>query len=256
MKNRLKPAIAFLGALLILVACSPENPGLGGVISASDLDISITQNPEKDNIVYLENRTPGIIPFWDYGIGYTNEHKATVEIRFAGEHEIKFYALDKGGSVSTSQKITVTKNDEDYFKDPVWNLLANGSDGKTWVWHDKIPACYGNGGYGSIVPEWWQVSYSEVISNDWEIGEMVFDLNGAQNFTKTLNTGTTTKGFFNLDIENMRLTILNANILHGADYGGDGANGSYYAITRLTETEMTLARQGDGWQNTWVFRVK
>lgn len=256
MKNRLKPAIAFLGALLLLVACSPDNPQLGGIISVNDLDISVTQNAEKDNIVYLENKTPGIIPYWDYGIGYSNEHKATIEIRFAGEYDIKFYALDKGGHVSTSRKVTVTKNDEDYFKDPMWNLLTNGSEGKTWVWNDKISACYGNGGQGSIVPEWWQVSYADVVAWDWEVGEMTFDLNGAENFSKTLSTGTTSKGFFSLDVANKRLTILNSNILHGASYGDDGANGSYYVITNLTETEMTLSRQGSGWQNTWVFRVK
>lgn len=256
MKNRLKPVIVFIGALLLLAACSPDNPQLGSIISANDLDISVTQNPDKDNIVYLENKTPGIIPFWDYGIGYSNENKTTIEIRFAGEHEITFHALENGGSVSTSRKITVTKNDEDYFKDPMWNLLTNGSEGKTWVWNDKVSACFGNGGQGSIVPEWWQVPYSQLVSEGSEIGEMEFNLNGAENFTKTLSTGTTSKGFFSLDVANKRLTILNSNILHGANYGEDGANGNYYVITRLTETEMTLARQGDGWQNTWVFRVK
>lgn len=47
-----------------------------------------------------------------------------------------------------------------------------------------------------------------------------------------------------------------ANILQGAAYADDGAAGSYYVITKLTEAEMTLARQGDGWQNTWVFKAK
>lgn len=51
------------------------------------------------------------------------------------------------------------------------------------------------------------------------------------------------------------MTILNANILQGAAYADDGAAGSYYVITKLTEAEMTLARQGDGWQNTWVFKL-
>ena len=256
MKNRYKSIFAWLGAMLLLVACTPDNPELGDIIPQSELNFSITQNPEKDNIIYLENKTPGIIPYWDYGIGYSNKQKDIIEIRFAGEYDIKFYAFDKGGCQSTSTKITVSKNDEDYFKDPIWNLLTNGSEGKTWVWNDKIPACYGNGGQGSVVPEWWQVPYAEVVSNGWEVGEMVFDLSGAQNFGKTLNDGTTSKGFFNLDVEKKQLTILNTNILQGANYADDGATGGYYVITRLTETEMTLARQGDGWQNTWVFRAK
>jgi len=77
-----------------------------------------------------------------------------------------------------------------------------------------------------------------------------------QNFGKTLDNGTIEKGFFNLDVDKKQLTILNANILQGAAYADDGAAGSYYVITKLTEAEMTLARQGDGWQNTWVFKAK
>lgn len=256
MKKIYKSAFALFSVLLLLAACSPDNPGLGGIIPQSELNFSVTQNPQKDNTIYLESKTPGIIPYWDYGIGFSNKEKDTIDIRFAGEHEIKYYAFDKGGSVFTSQTVTVSKNDEEFFSDPMWDLLTNGSEGKTWVWNDKVAACFGNGGQGSTAPEWWQVSYADVVGWDWEVGEMVFDLSGAQNFTKTLNTGITSKGFFNLDIENKRLTILSANILHGADYSDDGADGNYYVITRLTETEMTLARQGDGWQNTWVFRVK
>lgn len=256
MKKIYKSAFALFGALLFLTTCTPDNPGLGGVIDESELNFSVTQNPVKDNTIYLENKTSGIIPYWDYGIGFSNKAKDTIDIRFAGEYEIKFYALDKGGFASASKKVTVSQNDEDYFQDPMWNLLTNGSAGKTWVWNDQIPACYGNGGQGSTAPEWWQVSYAEVISQGWEVGEMVLNLDGAQNFTKTLDSGATTKGFFNLDIENKRLTVLNANVLHGADYGSDGANGNYYVITKLTATELVLARQGDGWQNTWVFRVK
>lgn len=256
MKNRYKSTFAWLGAMLLLVVCTPDNPELGNIIPQSELNFSITQDPEKDNIIYLENKTAGIIPYWDWGIGYSNKQKDTIQIRFAGEYEIKFHAFDNGGSQFTSEKVTVSKNDEDYFKDPVWNLLTNGSEGKTWVWNNDIPACYGNGSAGSVVPEWWQVSYAEVVSNGWEVGEMVFDLNGAQNFGKTLDNGTIEKGFFNLDVDKKQLTILNANILQGAAYADDGAAGSYYVITKLTEAEMTLARQGDGWQNTWVFKAK
>ncbi|WP_071146955.1 hypothetical protein [Bacteroides ihuae] len=256
MKNSSKLATAFIGALLLFVACTPDNPQLGGVITESELNISVTQNPEKDNTIYLENKVPYILPYWDYVTGFSNKSKDTIDIRFAGEYEIKFFALDKGGSVSTSRKVTVSKNDEDYFKDPMWNLLTNGSEGKTWVWNDKAPAVFGNGGQGSTAPEWWQVPMSEVIASDWEVGDMVFDLNSAQNFTKTLTDGTVTKGFFDLDIVNKRVTLSGVNILHGADYTDDGANGNYYVITKLTETDLVLARQGSGWQNTWVFRKK
>ena len=252
MKNIFKPTIAFIGALLSFMACSPDNPQLGNIRAESELNISVTQNPEKDNIIYLENKTSDIISYWDYVVGFSNRSKDTVSIRFAGEYDITFHGLDRGGNVWTSRKVTVSQNDEDYFKDPAWSMLA----GKTWVWNDLLPAVFGNGGQGSMAPEWWQVPMAEVISNGWEVGGMVLDLDGAQNFTKTLTNGTTSKGFFDLDIENSRLTLSGVNILHGADYKDDGANGSYYVIMKLTETELVLARQGDGWQNTWMFRAK
>ena len=68
MKNRYKSTFAWLGAMLLLVACTPDNPELGNIIPQSELNFSITQNPEKDNIIYLENKTAGIIPYWDWGI--------------------------------------------------------------------------------------------------------------------------------------------------------------------------------------------
>lgn len=61
MKNRYKSTFAWLGAMLLLVACTPDNPELGNIIPQSELNFSITQNPEKDNIIYLENKTAGII---------------------------------------------------------------------------------------------------------------------------------------------------------------------------------------------------
>lgn len=256
MKKIYVKMISLLSILLMFMSCSPENPQLGGVLPESDISISVTQNKEKDNIIYLENKTSGIIPFWNYQAGISNKQKDTVNIRFAGEYDIVFSAFDRGGYVSTKRKVTVSKNDEDYFKDPKWQLLTNGKDGKTWVWDDRQPAVFGNGSAGSLAPEWWKVSMNDVIAYGWEVGEMVFDLNMAQNFKKSVKNGNETKGFFDLNVSNMQLRITNANILHGADFSSDGAIGNFYTIMKLTEDQLVLARVGDGWQNTWMFRKK
>jgi hypothetical protein len=177
-----------------------------------------------------------------------------INIPFAGEHEIKFTAFDRGGSVSTARSVTVSENDEDYFSDPMWALLTNGSEGKTWVWDYDAPAVYGNGGAGSVAPEWWQVPLNS--SDIKERGEMTFDLDGAYNFSKTPDGGATQTGAFILDVEKKQITIHNSNIIFGSDFSSDGAKGNYYAIRVLTETSLVLAREGDGWQNTWMFKVK
>lgn len=255
MKNKYILAM-FLGASMLFSQCTPDENELGEVLTENQLDISVTQKTEGDNVVYLENKTPGVLSFWDYGTGYSNEAKTTISIRFAGEYNIKFTALCNGGSVSTTRTVKVLNNDESYFSDPMWNLLTDGSNGKTWVWNDKVSACFGNGGQGSLAPEWWQVPYSDIAKDKSMDGEMTFNLNGAQNFTRNLNDGTVSNGFFDLDVANKRLTFTGANILRGADYMSDGATGNYYVIMKLTDTELVLARQGGGWQNTWMFRKK
>lgn len=250
--------MVFLGAALVLTACFPDNPELGGItLTESDLDISVVQNADKDNIVYLENKTPGVIPFWDYETGFSNLNKTEINIVYAGEYDITFTAYVRGGTVSTTRKVTVSQNDEEYFADPMWNLLTNGSEGKTWVWDYDAPSVYGNGGFGSVRPEWWQVPLSDTGTIK-ETGEMTFSLDGSQIFSKTPTGGSTQTGAFTMDIEKKQLAIQGSNIILGADYATDGADGNFYYIRVLTETDLVLARgnQNDGWQNTWMFKVK
>lgn len=38
MKNRYKSTFAWLGAMLLLVACTPDNPELGNIIPQSELN--------------------------------------------------------------------------------------------------------------------------------------------------------------------------------------------------------------------------
>lgn len=259
MKNILKAVIGFVGAALMFTSCFPDSPELGAItLTGDDLDISVTQNPEKDNTVYLENKTPGIIPFWDYKMGFTNLNKTEVNIVYAGEYDITFTAFTREGSVSTVRKVTVSQNDEDYFADPMWNLLTDGAAGKTWVWDYDASAVYGNGGFGSVRPEWWQVSLNDTGTIK-ERGEMTFALDGAQIFSKTPDGGAATQtGSFTMDVDKKQLAIQGSNIIFGADYSTDGADGNFYYIRVLTETELVLARgnASAGWQNTWMFKVK
>ncbi len=262
LKSRIHILLA--SVVVFLSACTPKEYELGTIdLAPGDLKLgtafSIEADASNPNIIYLKSLLdPKYTPLWKHPQGRSQEQTVALTIPFPGTYNVQLGAETRGGIVyGEPASFEITTFFEEAVSDPLWTLLTGGVDNeKTWVWNDKIPACFGNGGKGSIYPEWWQVSYEGVISEAWDIGEMVFDLKGAPNFTKTLNTGVTTKGLFELDVENKRLTILDANILHGANYDDDGAEGKYYVITNITETEMTLARQGDGWQNTWVFRVK
>ncbi len=234
-----------------LAACDPREDRdlLPPALTADDLEFSVTQKPGYDNVVYLENKTPGIVPFWDYGTGISNKARDTINIPFAGSHYIKFVAYTGGGPVQDSAQVVVTQNDPNYFASPMWNLLTNGEQGKTWVWAMDTPggAPYGNGSGGATAPEWWKPTPADVISWGVDKDEMTFDLNGAANYTKKTPTGTQ-KSLFVLDTLNKTINILGADISNGAKVT--------YVIVTLNENELTLAQQGDGWRNLWMFKRK
>lgn len=215
--------------------------------TSKDLQYSITQQAGYDNRVMLENKTPGVLPYWDYIVGVSNKQKDTIVLPFAGDFFIKFYAYTKGGPVVDSTRITVTNNDPNYFHNPAWNFLTNGVAGKTWVWAADVPTgfCFGNGSGAATTPEWWQVPASQL--GDAVADEMHFDLDGAYNYTITHN-GVTSKGLFALDTTAMSLKITGADIPKG--------NGVTYNIVTLNDNELTIVQQGDGWRDLWLFKRK
>jgi hypothetical protein len=237
--------------LCSLAACDPreDRDNLPEPLQATALEFSVSQQPGRDNIVYLESRTKGVIPFWDYGTGISNKTKDTINIPFAGSFVIKYIAYTGGGPVQDSAQINISNNDPDYFRSPMWNLLTNGEAGKTWVWAMDTPggAPYGNGSGGATAPEWWKPTPADVISWGVANDEMNFNLNGAANYTKVTPTGTT-KGLFVLDTLNRTIKVLGSDISYGA--------GITYTVVTLNENELTLAQQGDGWRNLWMFKRK
>ena len=66
-----------IGLLVFFVACNPiENRDkLGDITPASEFEYSITQDPQRDYIVYLENKTPKVLFSWDYAWGLTTRQK-------------------------------------------------------------------------------------------------------------------------------------------------------------------------------------
>lgn len=254
-KNTLSLYAACL--LLAVTACTKPHESrdeLGAAISTAQLKFTVTQNPQYDNAITMTSTTPGVIPYWDYVFGTSNEAVKTDTIPFAGEFWIKYTAYAHGGPASDSVKIKVTQNDPNYFKDSTWNLLTNGTAGKTWVWATGNPsgAVYGNGPGDASSPQWWQVPAATLSSslgkpayiiND----EMTFNLDGGYNYQYTSN-GATTNAKYSLDIANKKLTIIGSDISSGG--------GIPYTIVTLNANELTLAQQGDGWRNIWMFKRK
>jgi hypothetical protein len=131
----------------------------------------------------------------------------------------------------------------------MWNLLANAMEGKTWVWASDIPGgnCFGNGSGGATAPEWWQNGIAYLTEQGVAADEMTFDLAGAKNYTFT-HAGVAKKALFELDTLNKTLKITGSDISLG--------NKVTYVIVKLTADELTLAQQGDGWRNIWMYKRK
>ncbi|PSL46183.1 hypothetical protein CLV51_103159 [Chitinophaga niastensis] len=240
----------YLSLVVLAVACRPyEDRITPADPNGTKLDFTVTQTPGHDNEVTLESKTKDVIPFWDYGFGTTKAAKAVVILPFAGDFFIKYAAYATGGPKTDSVKVTVSKNDPNYFASPMWNLLTNGAAGKTWVWAVDVPGgyCFGNGSGGAQKPEWWTVGAAGLKDKGVIDDEMKFDLDRNANFAITHN-GVTTKGSFAMDTLNTTIKINSADISWG--------NMVTYNIIKLNANELTLVQQGSGWRNIWIFKRK
>lgn len=232
---------------IAIVSCNPREDRNALPTPVTALKYTVVQTAGYDNEITLTSLTPGIIPYWDYGFGISNKTKLVDTIPFAGTFTIKYYAYSQGGPVVDSTKIKVAQNDVNYFKDPMWNLLTNGVNGKTWVWAPDNPfkCMTGGGGFTDVTPAWWKDALDLVAIND----KMAFDLNGTYNYKLTTATATT-PGKFKLDVSKKQLTIVGNDI-------SKGQNMTYDIIT-LNTNELVLAASHPaswgGWRNFFYFK--
>ncbi|MBW8687565.1 hypothetical protein [Chitinophaga rhizophila] len=244
--------LCLLALSTVLVSCTKEDEEsmAGPSISPSNLKFTVTQQPGHDNVVMLNSQTEGsYIPFWEFTGGFSKRKMDTINLPFAGDYTIRYTLYTQGGPVADSTNITVSENDREYFASPLWSLLTNEQEGKTWVWASDIPGgiCHGNGSGEATAPEWWQNGIGYLTEQGVQADEMTFDLNGAKNYTLS-HGGNARKALFELDTANRTLKIIGSDISLG--------NKVTYVIVKLTANELTLAQQGDGWRNIWMYKRK
>jgi hypothetical protein len=184
--NKMKNINIFLLPALLaasLLSCDPaeDRESLGSPIAPADLKYSVSQETNYDNKVFLENLTRGSIPYWEYAIGKSTRDMDTVVFPFAGDYWVKFTAFGRAGAISDSTNITVSKNDINYFADPGWNLLTNGTEGKYWklVRVTLGPATNYNSVWGDV--NWWSAD-----TYNWN-DSAYFDLKGNFNYIRYKN---------------------------------------------------------------------
>lgn len=240
-------------------------------LTPETLKFSITKDATNQNLINLKSDDPTVIAFWKYvdasgnELGHSNKSNDQVILPFAGKYTIYYTAYTRGGSVEAAPVVVdIAENDESYFRDPKWDMLTNGVDGKTWVLDFTDPVGWAGldypynekgSDYWSWLPDY--ASNSWVMANkNW--GEMYFDLNGNYNASVTQtaianNNQTTKKGTYSFDIANNKL-VFNGGVqmLYGGDYYGDCSNWISVKVVELTATSLRLAvirdqsRTGEG----------
>lgn len=277
MKSRL---FYFLSIFMVVFAsCDPieDRDQLGGVLDADELAFDIIQEPVGSNNVRFVSKTPAIIPYFDWGTGFSNKETAEAYLPFAGTYTVKFTAYCAGGAVSTSKEFTVGKNDEDYFKDPAWALLTNGMEGKTWVFATDVPTydgrIWGNGGYlnAPAGPGWWGRTAADAKDDKIDLdSELSFDLTGSANLKVTEN-GQTSEGTFDLRLSPVKdgdgklwaigsLELSGATIPHGISVNESSKTVYKFTICTLTADELVLSYNTKNLTNSgteaWFWRFK
>src|SRR5450759_5386425 len=161
-----KKILCLVGGIVFLIgACTPieDRQVAGPVVPATDFMYTITNDASNDYILYLDNKTPGVMFSWDYGWGVTRKQNDTVRILVPGTYTVNITATTAGGLVTDTKTVTVTKSDPTAFQEPEWQMLTNMTLGKTWIWDDTKPSPFGTGGFkGCTEPCWWKLSMADL----------------------------------------------------------------------------------------------
>lgn len=245
-----------------LFACDPieDRNELTGSLSPESVDISVSVD---GNSITMENRTPGILPYWNYGTGFSNKNKETILQPFAGKHVIKFTAYGVGyKGVTVERTVQIEKNDLEYFKTPEsWNLLSGNGQGKTWVWNLEKSNPYGNGSEMMTAVEWWGPGVEAMKSDGTAYDEMTFDLQGAANFTLTHKKAdgtvlSTEKAFFKTFPTTYNKKTFNQVEIIGGKISKATDNNLTYDIVVLDENELVLRERHSGFAWIYFFKAK
>lgn len=259
-------AVISLGSLF---SCEPveDRESLPAMtLKSSDLNFSAVVT---GNTLTLKNMTPDVIPYWSYKdskgneLGHTNLNETTISMPFAGTYTVYFTAFARGGSVTSSKTVTVAQNDNSLFSDPRWQMLTNGTAGKTWIINmtTESPFAFVGANYINTTLEgdwsWFpgsinDVSWSGIENKNW--GEVTFDLNGGYNVKvvqTSLTTGsteqTTSTGTYTFQLtsesKNDRI-IMNGGLkmLHTNAYYNETMSGFTFSDVRLIELKANSLR--------------
>ncbi|MEO7975951.1 hypothetical protein [Flavobacterium sp.] len=246
--------------LLVFTACDSivDEQNLTDSTDVAGVELIATQSTPGGNKITLKMASPGITGYWDYNLGQALTNEVTVVYPIPGKSTFTY--VGSLGSKFFTKTIDVqidqldTRLDQDYY-----DLVSeNTAAGKTWVfdgtagsgklWWFMSPP----GSPDGAMTAWWNAG--DCCGPSDATGKMHFDLDKGANFNHyETQTATPTKGSFELDPVNKKLTIIGSKMLGYAAGNKDGV----YTIVTLTADKMVLYLSNNeanatGW--TFVFK--
>jgi hypothetical protein len=146
---------------VFMIACKEEDPTLGAVPTAADVEFTFVPTAVSDNIIKLTNTSPGFLKKWDFGNGQTAEgNEVQVTYPFAGDYEVTLTVYTSGGSLASKQTVHIAQTDLSLLS-PIYSLLTGGPgspEGKTWVIASTVGGHMGVGPADAASPIWWSAN--------------------------------------------------------------------------------------------------
>lgn len=257
-----------LGMILALFACQPDEFSLGSLLSKEDLKYSITQNPDDPNMVILESLTPGVTPLWITPSGRSQLLKDTVKIAFAGDYQFVYGVESAGGLVQADTlNLTITTDNYDYVKDPLWVLLTGGvGESKTWVLDNgqyglaKGPLHFADPSRDQVWGNYeinWDPSGADIGATDQDYAStMTFDLIGGPHITsvKPNEDEVTEHGVFGFNATNHTLSTTDATIIRVASIIPNADNWTRSLnVLELTENQLRIGIMRTNDEGPWWY---
>jgi hypothetical protein len=262
----------FLG-IFWMTSCSPDEFSMGEVdVAPKDLVEGIAFKIEHDvanpNIVYLKSLVGSqYTPLWNHPQGRSQEREVTLKIPFAGDYEVLFGVVTRGGIVY-GEPVTFTVDDmyAEFISDPLWAMLAGGAgEEKTWYLdldEDAVSRYFvGPLFFYGVDDSWLTVTDGQTVEGDswhWDpdykgnswlfaaadFGSMTFDLKGGAHVAVehlTISNRGTERGTYAIDVDNHTMKIVDAAPLHDVNRDGVVIDWGSIKIMSLTENTMQLA---------------
>lgn len=255
-----------------IVACEPieDSTEYKNDFTPEEIELSVSQVTEGSNGITLKMVTPGVTGYWDYNLDQQYTDEVSFNYPIPGEATFTFhattpYATDKSlkDRVYAEKSVTVNiTNLDQELPQQYYDLVGTDLEGKTWVFDGTQNderlwwyMCEGNNPakYEGV---WWNAGGTCCPPYDFA-GKMVFDLDGAANYTYYESPEATpvTGGSWKFNKDFTKITITGEQKILGNEAPRGNPDGEYVIIS-LTSSQMILYVNTNEGGTGWVWKFK